>query len=181
MLRNRDQEPNASLVKALLIHGAKDLNHHGGTYQKKPIGPAPNPIEGHGRVHMERSIEPVLDERNESHGMWEDQVVSITETANSMRWTPNSTVLNQLYDVHITLVYTDRPGRDLQSELVYDVKIENGNLKGKVFSSSRGDNVLTLKCPNIPASTNFTIIVRAKRLYNAQPQAFSLVWSTRKK
>ena len=181
--RHTDVEPNASLVKALLIHGAIDLSLRGGTYQKKPIPPAPNPIQGHGLVNMERSLEPVLDEANALHGMWEDQVVNITDSVEFIRWTPDHTAAppGQLYDVVLTLVYTDRAGRYLQSEIVYDVAIQTGPLKGKVYPSPRGDNVLTLKCPDIPADTTFKVLVRAKRLFLAQPQAFSLVWSTRKK
>ena len=173
------EAPNASLIKALLIHGATDISD--GFYQKKPIGGAPNNIQGNGLVNMERSLAPIRDVANDLHGMWEDRVQRREEPVTFTRWTPSAPAGSR-WDIDVTLVFTDWAGRKLQSVLSYDVRFDSGPMKGQSFSSPRReDNVLRLRCPDIPANTTFTILVWAKRLFQARPLSFSLVWSVRRK
>lgn len=124
------EDPNASLIKALLLHGAHDIGK--GKYQGKEIGPAPNYIQGYGLVDMATTLLPVLSPSDDSHprdasGIWESSVqietkgdeIVIEPSMTSFR-VPKQTVHadGQVPNtVIVTMVYTDRPGEELQTLL----------------------------------------------------------------
>ncbi|KAG8531816.1 uncharacterized protein KY384_003452 [Bacidia gigantensis] len=173
-------QPNASLVKALLIHGATDISD--GTYQKKAIPKGPNNIQGNGLVNMQRSLLPVLDDRidrNNWTGMWEDSIRQRGIPATRTSQTPNEAA-GTFYDIDFTLVFTDAPGLNLQTRLDYYVSLQSRPIK--IFNSpDREDNVLRLRVENVEAATNFSITVNAQRLFLAAAQPFSMVWTVTRK
>ena len=59
-IKERGYHPNSAMIRALLVHGTVDLSLAGGTCRGTAIAAAPNNIQGHGRVNIEASLNPLL-------------------------------------------------------------------------------------------------------------------------
>lgn len=157
--------PRAALIKALLINGADDL--HYGEYRGNTIGPAPNNIQGHGRVNLEKSLRPIVESATGRQGIWED-IIKISELSRSVdRYPPapiGASVRAVDSEIKVTLVFTDRPGPMMQFDLALSLVLIDP--RGKDVTApyvKRGDNVLSLKL-RVNAGFGVRISVRADTL-----------------
>ena len=179
---NTNARPKAALIKALLIHGAKDLAT--GTYQNQTIGATPNFIQGHGLVDLSRSLIPVIDANDPLHGIWEARTAGIDVPVVFDTRTPNpapnpANPPPRSYGLQVTLVYTDLQGKLLQNELMLEAATLADDGTERVGTVRNvGDNVLRLKYDNINLNTRVQIRVVARRLQLATRQSdFSVIWT----
>lgn len=120
--------PSGALIKALLVNGAVDLagsqyaytDVHG-TKQHLIMPRAPNGIQGHGRVDLDRSLRCVWPLVRDQGGFWEEkhvQVVSPTHAA----WARPLAIPKDKRVLRVTLAYTDPPGNITNDEIYLSVE-----------------------------------------------------------
>jgi hypothetical protein len=159
--------PNAALVKAMLINGAVDIV---GQYATSEAGAIPNLAEGFGRVNMQNTV-------GRPDGVdlaWFDEADAL-RTGES--WSHRVT-LRQQGALKVTLVWTDFPGEVLQNDLDLIVRAPDGSERhGNVDPASsafdRTNNVEQVEWLNAPAG-DYEISVVAYRAA-VHPQNFALV------
>ena len=177
-------EPNASLIKALLLHGASDLRS--GKYQGRDIGPAPNLTQGYGLVDMPMTLRPVLYP-SETSNIWSgviraDPNSTTIQSATTSLPVPKGTIRSSDEEpnaVNITLVYTDGEGLEVQTALMLmvEVKTADGEQMKRVSTLGKEDTTLQLRISDVRPGSRVNITVLAARFWRQQDQDFSVVWS----
>lgn len=162
------EQPSAALVKAMLINGASDI---AGQYTPPDAGPAPNFVEGFGRVNMPATVGPLPDATTLT---WRDEAVAL-DTGDV--WSQHLTLEGE-GQLKVTLVWTDPPGEALQNDLDLIVVRAGGDERhGNVAVGStafdRTNNVEQVHWRDAPAGA-YEIVVRAHRAAVAR-QTFALV------
>ena len=188
MQDGRNEVPSAALLKAMLINGAVDLK---GLHGAEIIQPAPNNVQGFGRISLQASIiEPGLSGLGYQDGVTLRQgqvsnpvTVSVpkgVETGMTNELNSSRVASINAITLRVTLVYTDMPGQMLQSDLnliviAADGSERHGNMgTGAEFDTA--NNVERVVWENIP-SGNVNIFVRCKRTTTPRlEQPYALVW-----
>ncbi len=167
LIKNRGLDsPSASLVKAVMLCGARTL--YPGQYRLfDEIPPErPNPVEGHGHVNLKESLEPTDGEM-----LFSERVVSETGQAVTNFFEKHNDA-----DLTVGLVWSDYPGtvsaaRALVNDLDLIVVAPNGS------ASSLNDdvnNAEVIRLPGAPAG-RYTVIARGANVMQG-PQECSLVF-----
>ncbi|MCJ1385949.1 hypothetical protein MMC17_009074 [Xylographa soralifera] len=178
---------SAATLKALLIHGAVDCD--GGMYGTVAVGPAPNSIQGFGRLNIKNSINVVKTKAADpDQAGIEEMLLPDTATLpikrliaiNRKSKKPATRGQPMTAALKVTLVWSDPAGSTLQNQLDFSViadataETKNGNtLSATVFD--RLNNVQQVVWPNVPHgdvwwNVDGTIVV-------GKPQPFSIVWT----
>lgn len=155
--------PSAALVKAMLINGAQDIT---GQYVPSEAGGIPNNSEGFGRVDMAATLSDSVQFRDEGTALdtGEEEVTTFTGGGGAR--------------LKVTLVWTDRPGPNLQNDLdlivrTADGQERHGNVSPGSTAFDRNNNVEQVIWENLPAG-NVDVIVRAHRVPSFS-QTYALV------
>ena len=82
---------------------------------------APNGIQGHGRVDLERSLRCVYPLVKDHGGFWEEKHVQATPKA----WERPLAILKDKHVLRVTLAYTDPPGNITNDEIYLSVETLN--------------------------------------------------------
>jgi subtilisin family serine protease len=177
------EDPSAALIKAVLIHGAVDINP--GQYSSPQEIPSqtPNPVSGWGRVDLKNSLTPTgvsqIWLRDNPIGLTTGEQNSYTFTAPK-----NSTV-------RFTLVWTDYPAQPSANKaLVNNLNLEVIGPNGQhyygnagLYTSTSGclangkwdscNNLERVEIPNAPQGS-YTVIVHGANVPQG-PQSYALV------
>lgn len=163
------KNPSAALLKASLVHTAKDLfpGQFGVGQRQELLTKRPNVHEGYGRVDLARI--PLLD-----YGMLRDNKLGLAEGENAvytMRVTKRSAVI-------VTMAYTDAPGSpSTKKALVNDLDLMVVDKAGNVVLGGKDhtNNLELLEALFEPG--DYRIIVNAKRIVNGKngKQPYALV------
>ncbi len=150
-LEHRLANPSAALVKAMLINGARDVT---GQYLPSEAGAVPNHSEGFGRVDMAATLNPSVQLRDEATALdtGEEEVVTVAGGGS----------------LKVTLVWTDRPGANLQNDLdlivrAADGQERHGNMAPGSTAFDRDNNVEQVVWDGVPAG-DAEVVVRAHRI-----------------
>ncbi|OFZ22927.1 MAG: hypothetical protein A2X94_14950 [Bdellovibrionales bacterium GWB1_55_8] len=144
--------PSAALLKASLIHTAKDMypgQYGTGPKQELPTR-RPNVHEGYGRVDMEQATSlgnAVLVDDKAGLGLNETKGTSVfVQNGKGLR---------------VTLVYTDAPGAASSAKaLVNDLDVQIVSSSGKVYEKAdRTNNTEMLEIANLPEGT-YQVLVK---------------------
>lgn len=164
--------PSAALVKALLINGARDLT---GQLVPSEAPETPNVAEGWGRVDLQASVAP--EDPIHLEFLDEDEGRLLVEPEDEIRLSFPVAVPG--HPARITLVWTDPPGEELQSDLDLIVLVPNdstelhGNMPPGDSGFDRINNVEQITLPEVEAGI-LTVIVRAHRV-EPPGQTFALI------
>jgi hypothetical protein len=155
--------PSAALVKAMLINGAQDVT---GQYVPSEAGGIPNNSEGFGRVDMAATLHDSVQLRDEGTALDSGDEETTTFTVGGGA------------RLKVTLVWTDRPGPNLQNDLdllvrTADGQERHGNVSPGATDFDRTNNVEQVIWDNLPAG-NVEVIVRAHRVPSFS-QTYALV------
>ena len=187
------QRPSAALIKALLIHGVTDLSTTvpAGRYGANAIAPAPNGVQGHGRVNVEGSLPPILAPyKGTSDGFLEAFVEPedppngqpITNHPVTVRFrTPRTANPADTITAKVTMVYSDWPGEVIQTYLMVQAFAENpdGSLGAALTAvPANEDNVQKLVIPNRGQDQPIILRTTSPRLLGRRRHPFALVWSS---
>lgn len=161
-------DPPAALLKAILMASTRDLSPgQYGTGTQREIPPAPNNVEGFGRMDVAAATGPALKVLavNDSirHGRYADYVVNVPGGKPEMR---------------VVLVWTDPPGASTSSfQLVNDLDLSVYAPDGKRYISRlRRDNMETLYFANpVPGQWKFRV-TGAKVKTSSQTYSLALFW-----
>src|SRR5699024_1554164 len=110
-------KPSAALIKALLINGAVDLG-------------GPQAEQGFGRVNLAQALLPITHERGASRMVCGFADVGMSTGEKLKEWDEwkqvvNTSSLQRVSKVKVTLAYSDRHGMEIQNKLSLKVKIGN--------------------------------------------------------
>jgi hypothetical protein len=179
LIKNGIAQPNASLIKALLINGATDLS---GQYSPSEAGRSPNNSSGFGRVDLAGSV--ILPGPNPNAGFGEGGPLKQGEQATIEIEIPkkpphdanNPSAPGVTFK--FTLVWTDPPGAALQNDLdliviAANAKERHGNM-GTSLKFDRLNNVEQVRWTNMPAG-KAKITIGAFRITQF-PQPYSYAW-----
>ncbi len=170
----KNSNPSAALVKAILINGAQDISPgQYGTGLQQEIKAAPDRSQGWGRLDVKQALFPdhptVNDFIDESSGITTGEYREYQYT-----------VANSTVPLKATLVWTDYPGavhaaKELVNDLDLTITTPNGTTFPTIGSADRVNNVEQVKIPN-PQPGTYKIRVSG---YNVPmgPQDYSLVVS----
>ena len=176
-----------ALVKAVLINGADDLSS--GPHLRGPSpGPAPNSVQGHGRVNLARSLLCITDKKNGGtyHGapLQQNQSNSVKITLNALPpAVAGAAPLRRR--LRVTMCYTDAPSTAGSGSLVNVLNLKVTNSQGVKRYGNTGtrtsdgkNNVQKLVWDDIPAGdTNLTVKCKAiTRTATNTSQDYALVW-----
>ena len=169
--RGQGSLPSPALIKAALVHGARDLTDTG---EGKPYstGPIPNPDEGWGLVNLDLTVAPATPTLHRDEG-------GVVLTASGQEWTIEVALADPNLPLNATLVWTDAPGAvGASPALVNDLDLSvEGSLGivwlGNALIDGESDPVLTqpdrlntveaIRVPRPPHDV-FTVRVRAENL-----------------
>ncbi|MDB6131795.1 MAG: hypothetical protein JWM59_38 [Verrucomicrobiales bacterium] len=159
--------PSAALMKALLINGATDMT---GQYNPSEAPAVPNNSEGFGRVNVADTIN---HEASVTLSFFDEGSELDTQEIES-----RDVTLAAGTKIKVTLVWTDPPGPDLQSDLDLIVRDSagtecHGNRQPNDPSFDRANNVEQVAWDD-PAAGVLTITVKAARI-TLRPQSYALV------
>ncbi|MBR5900807.1 S8 family serine peptidase [bacterium] len=166
LVKNRGvSSPSASLVKAIMLCGARTL--YPGQYGSiEEIPPArPNRMEGHGHINVQQSLEPV-----DGDMLFEEYVLSVTGIA-------VTNIFEKLSDAPLAvgLVWSDYPGTvSAAKALVNDLDltlIAPGGARHTLNDSVNNAEVIRLD--DSPMG-RYTVIIKGSNIMNG-PQPCSLV------
>lgn len=115
LLESTTLAPTAALLKALLIHGAEDLSGGVDVKDNSTITPAPNPVQGFGRLDLTKSIGLVLGANPFLVAVEEMKNGRNGDTFKRTFYLAKKTSL--IPTLKATLVWTDQPGDQLQNKL----------------------------------------------------------------
>ncbi|MBA4026837.1 MAG: flagellar hook-length control protein FliK [Cyanobacteria bacterium DS3.002] len=163
-------KPSASLIKAMLINGAKDIT---GQYIPSEADSIPNFDEGFGRVNLEATVGPHPQGTKVSY--WNEE----TELDTGDEKTFSIDLPQPIRAFKATLVWTDYPGEHLQNDLDLIVKANGEERHGNMPSgSSRFDRInnveqviwedlpvgkvdITVSAYNVPVyAQSFSLVIR---------------------
>ena len=126
--------PGGALIKALLVNGAIDLagsqylyKDVNGTDQHLVMPRAPNGIQGHGRVDLERSLRCVYPLVKDHGGFWEVKHVQVLSDTNKA-WTQTLAIPKDERVLRVTLAYTDPPGNITNDEIYLSVETVDAHI-----------------------------------------------------
>ncbi len=155
--------PSAALVKAMLINGARDVT---GQYVPSEASGIPNNSEGFGRVDMAATLSGSVQIQDEATALdtGDDETTTVTVGDGAL--------------LKVTLVWTDRPGSNLQNDLdlivrTTDGQERHGNVAPDSAAFDRDNNVEQVVWENVPGGS-VDIIVRAHRIPSIA-QSYALV------
>ena len=125
------------------------------------------------------SLAPVLS-HDGSSGIWEEEITVVLQPKEYIVKTPAPVGggAPEPNTVVVTMVYNDRPGRELQALLSLDVSQFDADKTFMYTGTITGDNVLQKRLPNARPGQHIKIAVSAMRLFGGdEPQPFSAVYS----
>src|SRR5712692_3953151 len=159
--------PNAALVKAMLINGAKIIP---GQYVPAEVGAPPDFSDGFGRVDLAATVGPYAAGETV---VFKDEATAL-DTGREERTTQSINADGKT--LKVTLVWTDPAGEALQNDLDLIVQAggqeQHGNFALGSSNFDRANNVEEVIWPNVPQG-DATIIVRGARI--TTPQTYALV------
>ncbi|MDX6288730.1 MAG: serine protease AprX [Blastocatellia bacterium] len=166
------KSPSASLVKALLINGARPFNGQNGNGTGLPDWE-----QGFGRVNMLTTVGPFPEH---ARVIVKDEATALVDKQTE----PTSIIIApQTSLLKVTLVWTDPPGPSLQNDLDLIVRTtageeRHGNQPPGSPGFDRANNVEQVIWNDIPAG-DVEIVVRAERIAKVEnPQTYALVIRT---
>jgi serine protease AprX len=164
-----NHQPSAALVKAALINGAKLLL---GQQNPPETSGIPDVSQGFGRVDLAATVGSFAE--NEQVNFKDES----TELDTGEEEVTEVNIPSTSKNLKVTLVWTDPPGKALQSDLDLIVRAGGQERHGNIDSSStefdRQNNVEQVVWKNVP-SGKVEIVVHAYRV-TSNPQTYALVW-----
>ncbi|MGB9939198.1 S8 family serine peptidase [Methanosarcina sp.] len=165
--------PSASLVKAILLHGAVPL---AGQYTPPEVGPVPNGDEGWGRINLENSLLPACPAKLELR----DSAADAVGTGEQRSYT--FTVVDGSVPFHATLVWTDYPSTPAVGGIVNQLRLSvtapdetvahgapaNDNVQQVVLNAPQtgtytvrvtGINIPTITMPDVNQKQDFALVI----------------------
>jgi len=162
-----DQAPSSALLKALLIHGAKDLGE-------------PNEAQGWGQLDIASTLK-LVQEDHKSAGFRQGALGK-----------PGSIIANMALEIRpimpekksfnlkVTLVYLDAPGSLIQSQLYLSYKTKAGQNEKNSWDKDHPNNVQQIVLTNVTPSKDVVvkdIVFKVIPRFLTKPTPFAVVWS----
>ncbi len=180
LVKDRQHEPSAALLKAILINSTRHLKGDSSTANFNTL---PNFHQGFGCVHMPSAIPTAQqnDFRLEFLDTWKDPTRQFTATGQRFRYLVSAKDTRPL---QFCLAYTDLPARALQNDLnLFIQQVPNGRkwtgneqLPLRISPVDAENNVEVVRI-DTPVKGDYLIQITATNLLGTTGQDFALVVS----